>query len=596
MIIKLLRTGFQLAGYQDRRLTKGLSPAALDGCLLTVSYYIVAQLILSVFNTTISLQIVLLSTVGLLSCLLGRIYLSNLALSHVFGGTYAMMAEARIQIINHLNALPLGWYSAKRTGDLSVRLTSDLELIEWLWSHFLAIFTSTIVTMLLILALLCWIDIFLALLVIITIPFSFWVMTLTQRVISRYDEKMLNTASDAQAELYDYIQGISVIRCFGQFGIAWKRLSNALFRQYQAHLVLETKPAALVALFGFASEFSFLLLLVSGGYLLSQERLDIQHFILINFFSLIVYRQLQTLGNGLIKLRFSSRAMERIKELLSETPVTPYNDGNSSVIPESNEITVQQVSFTYPEQSCPALQNIICHIHGNGITAIVGPSGSGKSTLLQLIGQMWIPNSGQILWGEHDTKIISSDILHRNIAMVFQDVVLFSASVFDNILMGNQTATAEEVIQAAKLAQTDEFIQQLPNGYQTILGDNGYSLSGGERQRLSIARALLKKAPIILLDEATANVDTSTELAIHRVLENLSHHCTVVIVAHRLNTIQKAQKILVMDAGCLVEQGDHDSLLSQNGLYAQLWQRQQQSLSWQLTSSKRNNNAITTST
>ena len=205
--------------------------------------------------------------------------------------------------------------------------------------------------------------------------------------------------------------------------------------------------------------------------------------------------------------------------------------------------------------------------------------------MLQLIGQMWIPSSGQILWGEHDTKIISSEILHRNIAMVFQDVVLFSASVFDNILMGNQTATTEEVIQAAKLAQADEFIQQLPDGYQTILGDNGYSLSGGERQRLSIARALLKKAPIILLDEATASVDASTELAIHRVLENLSQHCTVVIVAHRLNTIQKAQKILVMDAGCLVEQGDHDTLLRQNGLYAQLWQRQQQSLSWQLTPS-----------
>ena len=171
--------------------------------------------------------------------------------------------------------------------------------------------------------------------------------------------------------------------------------------------------------------------------------------------------------------------------------------------------------------------------------------------------------------------------------MVFQDVVLFSASVFDNILMGNQTATAEEVIQAAKLAQADEFIQKLPDGYQTIIGDNGYSLSGGERQRLSIARALLKKAPIILLDEATASVDASTELAIHRVLENLSQHCTVVVVAHRLNTIQKAQKILVMNAGRVVEQGDHDSLLRKNGLYTQLWQRQQQSLSWQLTTSKK---------
>ena len=585
MIIKLIRDGYRLAGYQDPRLTKGLSLAALDGCLLTVSYYIVAQLIVSVFNTTISLQMILLSAVGLSSCLLGRIYLSNLALSYVFGGTYAMMAEARIQVINHLHALPLGWFSAKRTGDLSVRLTSDLELIEGLWTHFLAIFTSTIVSMLLILALLCWIDIFLALLVIISIPFSFWVMTLTQRVINRYDEKMLDTASDAQAEIYDYIQGISVIRGFGQFGTAWKRLSNTLFQQYQAHLLLETKPAALVALFGFVSEFSFILLLVSGGYLLFQERLDIQHFILLNFFSLIVYRQLQTLGDGLIKLRFSSRAMERIKELMSESPVATYNDGNTSIIPSSNEITVQQVSFTYPEQSCPALQNIHCHIQSNAITAIVGPSGSGKSTLLQLIGQMWIPDSGQILWCEHDTKIISSEILHCNIAMVFQDVVLFSASVFDNILMGNQTATTKEVIQAAKLAQADEFIQQLPDGYQTILGDNGYSLSGGERQRLSIARALLKKAPIILLDEATASVDASTELAIHRVLENLSQHCTVVIVAHRLNTIQRAQKILVMDAGCLVEQGDHDILLRQNGLYAQLWQRQQQSLSWQLTPS-----------
>jgi ABC-type multidrug transport system, ATPase and permease components len=529
---------------------------------------------------------ILLSAVGLLSCLLGRIYLSNLALSYVFGGTYAMMAEARIQVINHLHALPLGWFSAKRTGDLSVRLTSDLELIEGLWTHFLAIFTSTIVSMLLILALLCWIDIFLALLVIISIPFSFWVMTLTQRVISRYDEKMLDTASDAQAEIYDYIQGISVIRGFGQFGTAWKRLSNTLFQQYQAHLLLETKPAALVALFGFVSEFSFILLLVSGGYLLFQERLDIQHFILLNFFSLIVYRQLQTLGDGLIKLRFSSRAMERIKKLLSETSVATYNDENASIIPSSNEITVKQLSFTYPEQSCPALQNINCHIQSNAITAIVGPSGSGKSTLLQLIAQMWVPDSGQILWGEYETKIIASEILDRNIAMVFQDVVLFSASVFDNILMGNQSATAEEVIQAAKLAQADEFIQKLPDGYQTILGDNGYSLSGGERQRLSIARALLKKAPIILLDEATASVDASTEVAIHRVLENLSQHCTVVVVAHRLNTIQKAQKILVMHAGCLLEQGDHDTLLRQNGLYAQLWQRQQQSLSWQLTPNK----------
>lgn len=582
MIIKLLKTGYRLAGYHDKRLIKGLVLSAAEGALLTFSYLLIILLMDDVFHQKLTYLTMVSYLAGMIVCLSLRIVLSRHALSCVFVGTYSMMAEARIRVIDHLQKLPLSWFSKARTGDISTRLTSDLELVEGLWSHLLGLFTSSFASILFLLGILCWIDFSLAAIVIATLPLAFWVLGLSQKVISLYDEKMLSSSRKAQAEMYDYVQGIATIRTYGRFGLAWKTLSFALYRQYRDHLTLESKPAALVGAFGFVSEMSFILLLVAGSYKLAVDTLEADKLIMFIFLSLAVYRQLQTLGGGLIKLRFTSRALERIDSLLKEP--LPSDDGilTAKEITELPDITFNHVSFTYPGEPEEVLHDISFTIPACSLCAIVGPSGSGKSTLLQMMTRVWVPNGGDIYLGLQPIRDLAQDEVNGLTSMVFQDVVLFSVSVFENIRMGNSNATREQVINAAKIAKATEFIERLPQGYDTILGDNGYSLSGGERQRLSIARAILKKSRILLLDEATSSVDPTTELAIQLELEQLAAQCTIVTVAHRLNTIQHADKILVIDKGRLVEEGTHAALLAQNGLYSRLWEHQERSLSWHL--------------
>lgn len=219
-------------------------------------------------------------------------------------------------------------------------------------------------------------------------------------------------------------------------------------------------------------------------------------------------------------------------------------------------------------------------IPAGAITALVGPSGSGKSTLSRLIARFWDVNKGQVEIGGIDVKELDPEHLMEYMSFVFQDVVLFNDTVYNNIKIGNMNATEEQVLAAAKAARCDEFIEKMPDGYQTVLGENGSTLSGGERQRLSIARALLKDAPIVLLDEATASLDPESESSIQQAIGRLIQGKTVLVIAHRLRTIAKADKIIVLDDGKVVEQGTHSELMEQNGLYKRLYTIQQESLGW----------------
>jgi ATP-binding cassette subfamily B protein IrtB len=579
MIRELIQAGYQLSGGRDARLARGLGCAVLEGLFCTAPYPLLYLLLRRLFEGAASTALIAGVAAALLLCLLGRIVVGACALPLIFSGAYTMMGEARIRVAEHLQRLPMGWFTRARSGDVSARLTGDLELVEHLWSHFLGIFASGLAMSGFLLLFLCWLDPHLALAALATLPLAGLAMWCGQRLAVQESDAMLRASSDAQAELHDYVRGIAVIRSFGRFGPAWSRLAQALDEQRDAMVRVELKPAPWIGAFGFAIEAGFVLVMLLGAYRLAGGSLHADTFLLFTVLSLPLFRQLCDIGFAMLLLRFGRRAMDRIQALLDEPPLPEPLVPRQ---PNGHEIVLDDVHFAYSTHEPAVLNGISCTLPARAMTAIVGPSGAGKSTLVHLIARLWDVQRGAIRIGGVDVREIGSEALYARIAMVFQDVVLFSGTVLDNLRIGRPDATREEVIQAARQANAHAFIECLPHGYDTLLEEGGGSLSGGERQRLSIARALLKNAPILLLDEATASVDPSAEAEIQHAMNALVRERTVVVIAHRLRSIAHADRIVVLDGGRIVEDGRHDGLIAANGLYARLWRRQQEAREWRL--------------
>lgn len=587
MIRELVQSGFRLSGTRDARLMRGLVWCVAEGFFSALFYVALYGLLHNVFTgvnspaQSVGYSLAMLASVAL------RIGAGYCGMPLIFSGAYAMMGEARLRIADHLGQLPMGWFNRQRGGDLAARLTSDLELIEHLWSHFLGVFVSGLAMPIFLMLFLLWVNWHLALLTCAGIPLALLMLSLSQRMAARPGERMIASGVAAQSALLEYVQGIAVIRSFGRFGQAWLRLESILTEHHDATLAVESKPAPWLAGYGFMLEMGYISLVLAGVWWLSDGTLSPGALILFLILALPVYRQLFDVGLSTLMLRFARRSLMRIESLLKEKampePVSPLP-------PKGEDIVFEHVSFAYDDlsgtpQTPLTLNDISCTIPANAFTAIVGPSGAGKSTLIQLIARLWDVRHGQIRLGGIDLRDIGTEQLHQHVAMVFQDVVLFAGSVLDNLRIGKPNASREEAIVAAKRAQAHRFIEALPQGYDTLLEEGGGSLSGGERQRISIARALLKNAPILLLDEATASVDPSAEAEIQRAMTELAHGRTIIVIAHRLKNIRHADLILVLKNGRLVEQGKHQDLLAQDGLYALLWQHQQQAQGWKLSTS-----------
>ena len=487
---------------------------------------------------------------------------------------YTESEGIRLRLADHLRKLPMSFFNRRDTTDVADRIMGDVTAQESMLSSTLPQLIAGIVSTVVICVMLAFFDWRLACCVMVTLPLSAGVIALSRRHQSRLFERQNRVRLDALARVQDYLEGIKDIRACRAVGKDSAAMEQAMLELKRVTMRVELAVDVSVSLASAILRSGVGLTACVGAVLLASGGVD---FMVLLMFLLIVsrvYGPILALVSQLPNLLNLSTKTARIKAVMDE----PEARGSASADVPGHDLSFQGVRFGYGDEE--VLHGVSFDAQEGRVTALVGPSGSGKSTCAQLAAKFWEPDSGRILCSGKDIAGFSEESWLAHVSIVFQDVILFDDTVANNIRIGREGASDEEVAEAARAAHCLEFIERLPQGFDTVLGENGASLSGGERQRLSIARALLKDAPVVLLDEATASLDPENETLIQRAVGTLCAGKTVIVIAHRLRTVANADKIVVLDSGRVAEEGNHKTLLAEDGLYARLWRLQQESSSW----------------
>ncbi len=487
---------------------------------------------------------------------------------------YTSSEGVRLGLADHLRRLPMSFFNRRDTADVAESLMGDVTAQESMLSSTLPQLIAGIVTTVAICAMLAFFDWRLACCVIVTLPLAAGVVALSRRRQKSLFESQQGARLEALSRVQDYLEGIKDIRACRAVGAGFADMEDALSELKGITMKVELAVDVSTSLASAVLRSGVGLTACVGTALLAAGQVD---FMVLLMFLLIVsrvYGPILALVSQLPNLLSLSSKTARIEAVMSE----PEASGSAAAVVGGFGIRLEDVRFGYGEDE--VLHGVSFDVEEGSVTALVGPSGSGKSTCAQLVARFWQPDSGRILCSGEDIARFSEESWLSHVSIVFQDVTLFDDTVAANIRIGREGATDEEVRDAARKAHCLEFIERLPQGFDTVLGENGAALSGGERQRLSIARALLKDAPIVLLDEATASLDPENETLVQEAVGLLCAGKTVLVIAHRLRTVAGADKIVVLDEGFVAEQGTHAELMEAKGLYERLWTLQRENADW----------------
>lgn len=490
---------------------------------------------------------------------------------------YFMVANKRVFIGDKLKKVPMGYFNDNNTGEIIGVATTVLDDVEntapAVLVNILGGLTNTAVFMLMVLIFDWRVGLFVvagtALYLLIT-----WAMEKKSGELAPHRQK-------AQASLVgavlEQVQGMGIIKSFNLTGRGDKRVREALDYSYSSNLNIERlftpyniAQEAVLHLFSVAMILAGVTMYLSGSMSLADALMTI-------IMSFLVFAQVESAGSGMAVLRVAASSIDQANQI---DTIPEMDSEGENVRPESHQIKFSGVSFSYDKREI--LHDINLDIQDKTTTAIIGPSGSGKTTLCNLIPRFWDVSEGVITIGGRDIRDFTLESLTDQISMVFQNVYLFADTIENNIKFGKPNATHQEVVRAAQRACCDEFIKTLPEGYNTVIGEGGASLSGGQRQRVSIARAMIKDAPIIILDEATANVDPENEDRLQLAIEELTRNKTIIMIAHRLKTVRNANQILVVDEGNIVQRGTHVELIGQKGIYADFVTGRKEAIGWKI--------------
>lgn len=508
------------------------------------------------------------------------VYVCALMCSHL--AAFRVQANIRTSLMRHILTLPMGFLDKDGTGKIRKIVNESSAATETYLAHQLPDQAGAIATPAGLLVLLMVFDFRLGLLSLIPVVAAFLIMgTMTGQRMKDKMEEYQNALDEMSSEAVEYVRGIPVVKTFGQSVFSFKRF-QASIRKYEKWTIAYTKEMRIPMTVYTTAINAVFAVLIAATFFFTRNRAD--NTFLLNLLFYIIITPIITVTMN--KIMYSSEnqlivadAISRIESILEKKPLPETAHAQE---PENNSITFENVSFRYEDAGRDALHQINLAIKEGEHVAFVGPSGGGKTTLASLVARFFDTTEGRILIGNKDVKEISSRQLMDMVSFVFQDSKLLKTSILENVRMGKKEATREEVMQALKEAQCEDIIAKLPDGIDTVIGSSGTYVSGGEAQRFSIARAMLKNAPILILDEATAFADPDNEAKVQEAFSRLSKGKTVIMIAHRLSSIVDADRICVLKDGSIAEEGTHETLLQKNGVYAHMWEEYNKSVQWKV--------------
>ena len=577
-MVKIIQRFFAFCGTENRRkfrtsILLGVLQAIFEALKIPAIACMVRALIRGSVETSdilLSLGIMLLSIVGS-----GLIKAKSTMLQTEAG--YDTCARKRVEIAEHMRYLPMGYFNENSLGQITSVTTNVMENLENVATRVVMLVCEGLLTTSLIIVMLLFFDWRIALVLLAGFALFLLANSFLQKAAGGLAGRKIEADEKLVEKVLEYLQGMAEVKAYRLTGQKSRELNDAIAANVKINTDMEMTLIPRMTIQSFLAKLTGVSMVACSCAFYCAGTMDALTAIVMVISAFIVYASLETAGNYSALLRVVDVSVERAEEILA----SPQMDISGEAIrPEHRDLHAEEVSFSYEKRK--VIDAVSVRIPERTTTAIVGPSGGGKTTLVNLLARFWDVDTGKVTLGGRDVRDYDMDSLMENFSFVFQNVYLFHDTIANNIRFGRPEASMETVMAAARKACCYDFISALPDGYDTIIGEGGASLSGGEKQRISIARAMLKDAPVIFLDEATANVDPENENELMRAIQALTAEKTVIMIAHRLKTVEHADQILVIDHGKVVQQGDHESLMVQEGLYRDFIGQRREAASWKV--------------